>query len=215
LEKDQELRRQLEDDIERTQRRLAERVQWGGSYYQHAATSYREQQAKQRVRLKQLLRGQRTTDPGELRRSAELQAKSLNQMEDVEVVFGTVQLIPFFLGPALWVGWAFLTRGGLSYWLLGIAPVRRDGRLAGRFQCAWRALLVWVPVAGLLLLSYWLEAWYWSLWGTAAAPVWALWLSTVIWWATWLLLGAYIILALRYPTRSLHDRLAGTYLVPR
>ena len=96
---------------------------------------------------------------------------------------------------------------------------RRDRalRFSGRLsvQCAWRALLVWVPVAGLLLLSYWLEAWYWSLWGTAAAPVWALWLSTVIWWATWLLLGAYIILALRYPTRSLHDRLAGTYLVPR
>ncbi|HEY7152877.1 MAG TPA: hypothetical protein VH575_02860 [Gemmataceae bacterium] len=54
--------------------------------------------------------------------------------------------------------WAFVARGEFSYRIAGIALVRHDGRPAWRLQCAWRALLVWAPVTGLLALSLWLFA---------------------------------------------------------
>jgi hypothetical protein len=105
---------------------------------------------------------------------------------------------------AVWVVWAFLTRGGYAYWRGGIVLRRANGRKASRVQCALRALLVWAPVAGLLCLAGsvarvqpglpWL---YFGLWGTAVA-----------------LLVAYVPLALWSPSRGLHDRLVGTYLVP-
>jgi hypothetical protein len=40
-------------------------------------------------------------------------------------------------------------------------------------------------------------------------------LSSVLWLGGILLLPCYAIIALRSPARSLHDRLVGTYLVPR
>ena len=122
--------------------------------------------------------------------------------------------VAFLLGPVLWVAWAFLTLGGLTYKITGIAVVRRDGRRAGRFRCAWRAFLVWIPLGAMVLLSFRLDDWYWLQWGSNTAPVWALWTSWLLGWTAWLLLGAYLILALRYPARSPLDRLTGTYLVP-
>jgi hypothetical protein len=103
-----------------------------------------------------------------------------------------------------WVVWAFLFRGGYAFWRGGITLRRANGRKALRLQCAFRALLVWAPVGGLLCLAAavarlaagmpWL---YFSIWGLAVA-----------------LLIAYVPLALWSPTRGPHDRLAGTYLVP-
>jgi hypothetical protein len=126
----------------------------------------------------------------------------------------------FFLGvvafwPAVWVVWAFLTRGGLSFRLAGLMLVRDDGSRAARWQCAWRALLVWGPVAGLLLFSLWLDAWHWSTWDASQPRHWVAWLTVSAWWAGWALLPIYVFLALRQPGRALHDRLAGTYVVPR
>ena len=46
-------------------------------------------------------------------------------------------------------------------------------------------------------------------------PAWVLRLSILTWWAVWPLLVGYALLALWHPPRALHDRLAGTYLVPR
>jgi hypothetical protein len=40
-------------------------------------------------------------------------------------------------------------------------------------------------------------------------------LSSAAWWAACATLTAYLVLALGWPTRGPHDRLAGTYLVPR
>jgi hypothetical protein len=116
--------------------------------------------------------------------------------------------------PALWALWAFAVRGGLSFRILGLSLVRADGRPAARWQCAWRALLVWAPVAGLLVASLWLDSWYWSAWYEGQSPVWVLRLGLLAWWAVWPLLAAYVAMALWHPPRAPHDRLAGTYLMP-
>jgi hypothetical protein len=170
--------------------------------------------AQQRAALQEARRAQGASDPRSLRQRARDQVNPRNIQEVMSGVQTSMEYAPLLLGPLLWVVWAFLMRGGLSYQITGLALVRSDGRLAGRFRCAWRAFLVWIPIAGLLLLPLRLEDWYWSLWGTDAAPVWALWTASILTWSAWLLLGAYLILALRYPTRSPLDRLAGTYLVP-
>jgi hypothetical protein len=117
--------------------------------------------------------------------------------------------------PILWVCWAFATRGGLSFRLLGIALVRSDGERASRLRCAWRALIVWAPVTGLLVAAYCLETWYWSEWRVDDPYRWALWLAWASWWTALALIAAYAALALWFPARGVHDRLAGTYLVPR
>jgi hypothetical protein len=114
--------------------------------------------------------------------------------------------------PCIWVAWAFVFRGGITFWITGIALVQADGRKAARWRCAWRAFLVWLPVAGLLIASAWLEAYYWWV---EPRPYWVLWPSWLMWWAALLLLPAYLVAAAWNPTRGPHDRLAGTYLVPR
>jgi uncharacterized RDD family membrane protein YckC len=133
-----------------------------------------------------------------------------------ETAFFWIMFILVTAWTALWVVWAFLFRGGLSYRLVGIALVRADGRPAPRWRCAWRALLVWAPVTAALVLSLWLDAWYWSTWQPADANRWwVLALATVLWWLALVTLMAYVALALWKPTRAVHDCLAGTYLVPR
>jgi uncharacterized RDD family membrane protein YckC len=114
-------------------------------------------------------------------------------------------LLYILVPPLLWVVWAFLARGGLVWPVLGLTLVRPDGRRATRGQCAVRALLVWlVPV--LLLLA--------SLGVTATAPRWGE-LALCLQMLAAAVLASYVLLALRFPPRGLHDRLAGTYLVPR
>lgn len=124
-------------------------------------------------------------------------------------------LVPLTTWPALWIAWAFLARGGLSYKLAGIALVRSDGRPASRWQCAWRAFVVWAPVTGLLALSIGLESRYWDTWELGNVPRWLLSLASASWYSALLLLATYVFLALWRPTRTLHDRLSGVYLVPR
>jgi hypothetical protein len=116
-------------------------------------------------------------------------------------IFGAVTAWPVF-----WVLWAFCWRGGLSFSLMGISLVRRNGQRASRLQCAWRAALVWAPVTALLGLSAWLEAHY-------AEEV--TWLRWGIWWLAIAVLAGYALSALMFPSRALHDRLSGTYLVPK
>jgi hypothetical protein len=126
-------------------------------------------------------------------------------------VFATWMLLPW---PVLWVVWAFAWRGGVAFRIFGLSLVRGDGRPARRLLAAWRALLIWAPVAGLSLASVWLEARYWSEWTAGASPVWLLWLASLAWWAAMALFPVNAILALWSPERSLYDRLAGTHLVP-
>jgi hypothetical protein len=212
---DQQIRRRLQEDAERTRNKLEERANWAGYFYQMMVHQDRKQHEQQHALVKRFRPPRTGLDPGLLRRNAARQVAAPAQFQEgVGRFFQGMAFAAFFLGPVLWVVWAFLTRGGLSYLVSGIAVVRRDGQRAGRFRCAWRAFLVWIPLGALVLLSFRLDDWYWSQWGSDPAPVWALWTAWILGWTAWLLLAAYLILALRYPTRSLHDDLAGTCLVP-
>jgi hypothetical protein len=125
---------------------------------------------------------------------------------DFMIVFMTVGLVPMILiFPVLWTFWPLLAGPGWSYWVVGISLVRRDGRPAHRLQCAWRALLIWGPVALLLAASVVLQA---------AIPELG-WVAAAVGWFAAILLLVYALLALWFPTRSLHDVLAGTWLVPK
>jgi hypothetical protein len=125
-----------------------------------------------------------------------------------------VALIVLF--PAIWVISALVFRGGLVVRLMGMVILRADGRRALRIQCAWRAILTWLPPTALLLLAVWLDAMYWQAWAATGQP--GKWLESAAW-ASWfsalVLLPCYILLALWYPARGPHDRLAETYLLPR
>jgi hypothetical protein len=108
--------------------------------------------------------------------------------------------------PACWVLWAFVTRGGLSFPLAGIALVRNDGRAASRLACGWRAFLVWAaPTLPLLLAS--------SRWVHESFPE-ATTLSRGLWFGALVLLLGYLALALLFRNRAPQDRLAVTLLVP-
>jgi hypothetical protein len=124
----------------------------------------------------------------------------------------------FAAWPLLWAAWAGLARGGLAQRLAGVALVGADGRPAARWRCAWRALLVWAPVALLLLASAWLDVWRVASarqgWGDDQVRL-AAWASWHLWWGAVALLLAYVFAAITWPNRAPHDRLAGVYPVPR
>jgi eukaryotic-like serine/threonine-protein kinase len=124
------------------------------------------------------------------------------------------QTVLLALWPTLWIMWAFITRGGLTLLIVSLALARRDGRPALRVQCAWRALLIWLPVVLLAVAVVWLDVLYWAA-GAGAGGGWILSASTALWWTAMALLLLYVALALWRPARSLHDWLAGTYMVPR
>jgi hypothetical protein len=120
----------------------------------------------------------------------------------------------FLMVLAIFIAWAFLWRGGLTFRMFGLSLVRADGRPAGRLRCAWRAMLFWAPVAALVVGSVSVECLHWLRW-QPDGDVYLAWLAWLLWWAGMALFPLYAVLAVRSPTRSLHDRLAGTYLVPR
>ena len=117
--------------------------------------------------------------------------------------------------PILAVLWAGLFRGGLTHYLMGLALVRRDGRFAGILRCAWRALLVWTPVAACFIGSTVLLLHYWGSWTPQGSPFWMLLLSTGLWYLGTLLLFAWFAIGVCWPRRGPQDVLSGTYLVPR
>lgn len=169
----------------------------------------------QTVQIRQQMETQRAraVDPNVFRREAEWNAnRDGRDYEHVGMFIagGICSLI----WPVVWVLWAFAWRGGISFWLGGIALVRADGRLAPRWRCAWRALLFWLLPIALLMAAFAVDLAFWSNWRDPAVA-WLPWLSFALWWCLPILLAIYGVLALWDPSRSLHDRLAGTYLVPR
>ena len=111
------------------------------------------------------------------------------------------------------VGVLYTRRADLSHDGSVFGARQREAGLARAVR--WRALLVWAPVTGLAIASVWLNAWYWMRWTGDGSDVWMLWASSAAWWASLALLSFYAALAVWFPKRSLHDWLAGTYLVPR
>ncbi|MDR3622384.1 MAG: protein kinase [Paludisphaera borealis] len=106
--------------------------------------------------------------------------------------------------PLLWVLWAILMRGGLSFPLAGLSVVGGDGRVANRLTCGLRALLVWAPAVGVFAGSRYLQ--YRS--PDAVMLAWSSWIAGV------LLLIVFVMTALWLPSRGPHDRLSGTVVVP-
>jgi hypothetical protein len=112
---------------------------------------------------------------------------------------------------ALAVAWALATRGGCSLPLSKTALVDAAGRNASRWRCAWRAIVLWAPLVVLSGLAYAM---------TKVGPPPSLgWVAHWLDWvtpATLLALGAlYIGSVFWTPARVFHDRLAGTFVVPR
>ncbi len=119
------------------------------------------------------------------------------------------RIIPMF---TLWtVGiWGILAtvlaaifRGGLSIRLFGIGVRDRRGEMASRRRCTWRSLLSWLP----LLVPYGIAAWL-AVEDHAMAGM----TLTVLGLSLHVFGIAY---AIWRPSRSMQDRWAGTYLVPR
>jgi eukaryotic-like serine/threonine-protein kinase len=98
------------------------------------------------------------------------------------------------------LGWAILLRSGPSFPMAGVALVRSDGRRAARWQAGWRSALVWAQgVVPLIVLS--VTRWQ------ATVPGEELQLFPLAL-TLWAILTAWL------PRRTLHDRLAGTHIVP-
>jgi hypothetical protein len=113
-------------------------------------------------------------------------------------------LAAVLIGAAVLLAPAYLLRGGVSYYAVGIAIVLEDGRRASRWRCLARALVAWGFVAILGLFT----------WGGVSY-------LTFIPWSKWTipalaatLLGGYVYLMLRTPSHAPHDYLLGTCLVP-
>ena len=108
-------------------------------------------------------------------------------------------------GTMLWAAFfslvaAVLFRGGLLMRALGIAVVRSDGSDASRGRMLWRACLAWAWLPPAFALTFYLNDLGYK--ETSAAIVALPVLCLAIWSAA-------------SPGRSLPDRLAGTWLVPR
>jgi len=110
---------------------------------------------------------------------------------------------------------AFLLRGGLSFLLVGIHLRDRRGRRASRLRCTWRSLLCRLPVELLVGVGiiFCTEAGLLDNWREAGRAMGGSGLVLVV--AGLLLLGWELFSIWRDPARSLVDRVAGTYLVPR
>jgi len=117
---------------------------------------------------------------------------------------GTFLSMPVIFWPAVWVMWAYVFRGGFGYGLTGLRLVRQDGRAPTRLQCAFRILLVWMPLTLLLLVANFLRS---------QIEVYHDMADTVTWSAVGLL-GVFAYFSVLFPSRSPHDWLAGTWQVP-
>jgi hypothetical protein len=115
---------------------------------------------------------------------------------------GAALSTPVVFWPAAWALWSFFFRGGFALRFTGLRLVRRDGRPAKRIQCAFRTLLVWTPIMLLLLIS------------TLLRSLGQQDLGLTISWCALGVLGAYVYFSLLFPARSVHDWIAGLWLVP-
>jgi hypothetical protein len=105
----------------------------------------------------------------------------------------------------VWPIWAAMTRGGFGLHFLGMVPVRADGQLASGWRLAWRDVCLMIPMALLGVASFALEQQ-----GIGGA-----WLRYARVAAICLVPILYGLHGLFFPGRLLHDRMAGTQLVPQ
>jgi uncharacterized RDD family membrane protein YckC len=100
---------------------------------------------------------------------------------------------------------ALLFRGGLVLRALGLTIVRNDGESASRFRIFWRSLVAWSPLLILTLIV-----------SRSIPMLEGLSLEQAILMSNGAILGTGVLLwAALLPERGLHDRVAGTCLIPR
>jgi eukaryotic-like serine/threonine-protein kinase len=124
-------------------------------------------------------------------------ANPIKQPSFPGLAFGFTLMI-YVAVPALLAGLLF--RGGLILRGLRVAVVRRDGTPASRLRFCWRGLVSWAPVL------------LWPVGLACLKPM------LGVTWAAVLLIGlvaGLVLWSVLLPKRSLQDRLAGTFLVPR
>jgi hypothetical protein len=116
-----------------------------------------------------------------------------------------VCVLSLMVASALHITYAFLFAGGITYVASGMCLVRSSGRKAWRIQYALRAVILWIPVWTGCVTAALVHAYaYEQLWAVITC------LSVIS-----VFIIIYILLAIRFPTRSAVDYLVGTYLVPR
>jgi len=124
----------------------------------------------------------------------------MNSWHILAVVIGVI-LIIYVCIPALLA--ALLFRGGLLLHAFGIAVIRKDGVRASRLRVFWRSLITWSPVLAVplaLMLP--------RIFGIRLDMTWGAGLVST-------LVVVSAIVSVTLPNRSLQDRIAGTWLVPR
>ncbi len=104
---------------------------------------------------------------------------------------------------------ALLFRGGLLMYIFGIAIVTKSGSRASRLRTLCRSLVTWSPCVLWPMLIMFLAG---LLGGLGLAITWSLHLSLYLSLAVFVGLIAW---SLSMPVRSIPDRIAGTYPVPR
>ncbi len=110
---------------------------------------------------------------------------------------------------------AAMFRGGLALRVIGIRIVSNSGRPAGRLRAFGRALVAWAPLLalGLVTFSRVPRSLYWD--SAISNPPSLDWVSLTAVVVCGPLAVAGWLYAIRYPDRSLQDRIAGTWLVPK
>jgi hypothetical protein len=116
------------------------------------------------------------------------------------VAAGTLWVVvPFaFLG-------ALIARGGFTLRAFGAALVNRRGEPVSRIRALWRAMVTWSPAVVLPFLFFLVKARTENSGAATLIPP-SLGMALLIAGAVWTAL---------HPSRSIQDRLAGTWLVPR
>jgi uncharacterized RDD family membrane protein YckC len=112
---------------------------------------------------------------------------------------GLILIVPFIV-----LVWTFIMRGGYIYRSAGIMIAKTSGARASRLRCTFRALLAWAPF---VILMACFKLMHPNLMENNDMD------GLLMVWLT--LLGSYYLLALVFPRRGLHDRIAGTTLIPR
>jgi eukaryotic-like serine/threonine-protein kinase len=116
----------------------------------------------------------------------------------IAMIASLSSLIFFVAVPA--VTTALFFRGGMIMRVFGVCLINRHGNMATGIQAMHRSLIAWLP----------------TLTSPVIIAVFMIWFSAQIaFFLAFLLLASIAVISALIPGKAIHDRLAGTYLVPR
>ena len=166
-----------------------------------------------RTKVEQIMAAYPDPDPAEVERARAILRPLLDSKGDLSTARSReeaeVKLLPVMKGVAggtvlcalfFSLAAAIFFRGGLLMRALGIAVVRHDGSDASRWEMLWRGCVAWAWLPLALMMNWWL--------GTVG-------LEKASPWIVALPILCVAIWSAANRGRTLQDRLAGTWLVPR